>query len=88
MGFGRPVPGASWGYGYQWWALPHGPTCIHAGAFLASSAFSQCIYVHPAARVVAVIQSAWRQPDDSDAAIETFALLRAALLALRPDPAS
>ncbi len=86
-GFGRLMPGHPFGYGYQWWALPHGPTGIHIGAFLAIGAFGQYIYVHPAAQVVAVIQSAWRQHDDSDAAIETFALLRATLLALRPGAA-
>ena len=65
--FGRLMPGSPCGYGYQWWALPHVPTGIHAGAFLAIGAFGQYIYVHPAAQVVAVIQSAWRQHDDSDA---------------------
>jgi CubicO group peptidase (beta-lactamase class C family) len=87
-GFGRLMPGSPMGYGYQWWALPHGPTGVHAGAFLAIGAFGQYIYIHPTAQVVAVIQSAWRQYDDDAAAIETFALLRAALLALRPDPVS
>ena len=87
-GFGRLMPGSSFGYGYQWWALPHGPTGIHIGAFLAIGSFGQYIYVHPTAQVVAVIQSAWRQHDDNDAAVETFALLRATLLALRPDPTS
>ena len=87
-GFGRLMPGIPVGYGYQWWALPHGPTGIHAGAFLAIGAFGQYIYVHPAAQVVAAIQSAWRQHEDNDADVETFALLRAAVLALRPDPAS
>ena len=82
-GFGRFTPGAPLGYGYQWWALPHGPTGIHAGAFLAIGAFGQYIYIHPTARVVAVIRSAWRQPEDSQAAVATYALLRAALLALR-----
>jgi CubicO group peptidase (beta-lactamase class C family) len=81
-GFGRLMPGSPFGYGYQWWALPHLPSGIHAGAFLAIGAFGQYIYVHPTAQVVAVIQSAWRQHDDSDAAIETFALLRATVLAL------
>jgi CubicO group peptidase (beta-lactamase class C family) len=87
-GFGRLMPGFPFGYGYQWWALPHGPTGIHAGAFTAIGSFGQYIYVHPTARVVAVIQSAWRQHEDIDAAIETFALLRAALLALRPESTS
>ena len=82
------MPGSRAGYGYQWWALPHLPTGVHAGAFLAIGAFGQYIYVHPTAQVVAVIQSAWRQHDDSDAEAETFALLRAAVLTLRPDPTS
>jgi CubicO group peptidase (beta-lactamase class C family) len=82
-GFGRLMPGSPMGYGYQWWVLPHGPTGIHAGAFLASGSFGQYIYIHPTAQVVAVIQSAWRQHDDNDAAVETFALLRGVLLALR-----
>jgi CubicO group peptidase (beta-lactamase class C family) len=82
-GFGELMPRTLLGYGYQWWALPHGPTGIHAGAFLAIGAFGQFIYVHPSAQVVAVIQSAWLQHDDNDAALETFALLRAAVLALR-----
>jgi CubicO group peptidase (beta-lactamase class C family) len=86
--FGRLMPRTPLGYGYQWWALPHGPTGVHAGAFLAIGAFGQYIYVHPSAQVVAVIQSAWRQYDDSAAAAETFALLRATVLALRPDPTS
>jgi CubicO group peptidase (beta-lactamase class C family) len=87
-GFGRLMAGSPFGYGYQWWALPHVPTGIHAGAFSAMGSFGQYIYVHPTAQVVAVIQSAWRQHDDNDAAVETFALLRATLLALRPDPTS
>lgn len=86
-GFGRLVPRTSFGYGYQWWALPHGPTGVHAGAFVAIGSFGQFIYVHPAEQVVAVIQSAWRHHDDNDAALETYALLRAAVLALRVGPA-
>lgn len=87
-GFGRLMPGNTLGYGYQWWVLPHRPTGIHAGAFAAIGSFGQYIDVHPAARVVAAIRSAWRDHDDNDAAMETFALLRAALLALRPDRVS
>jgi CubicO group peptidase (beta-lactamase class C family) len=34
-------PGSPMGYGYHWWALPHLPTGIHAGAFLAIGAFGQ-----------------------------------------------
>lgn len=85
-GFGRLMPRTPFGYGYQWWALPHGPTGVHIGAFAAIGSFGQFIYVHPTEQVVAVIQSAWRQHEDNDAAIETYALLRAAVLALRAEP--
>jgi CubicO group peptidase (beta-lactamase class C family) len=87
-GFGRLQPGSPGGYGYQWWALPHGPTGVHAGAFFALGAFGQYLYVHPAEQVVIAIQSAWPQHRDSDAEAETFALLGAAVRALRSDPAS
>lgn len=87
-GFGRLMPGSPAGYGYQWWALPHLPTGIHAGAFSAIGAFGQYVYVHPAEQVVVAIQSAWRQHQDSDAEVETFTLLGAAVRALRPGPAS
>ena len=86
-GFGRLVPGSPFGYGYQWWALPHGPTGIHAGAFFAGGSFGQYIYIHPAARIVAVIQSAWRQHPDVDARAETWMLLAAAVRALQTEPA-
>src|SRR5262245_2385524 len=86
--FGRLMPGSLAGYGYQWWALPHRPTGIHRGAFLAVGAFGQYIYVNPTEQVAAAIQSAWRQHQDTDAEAETFALLGAAVRALRPVPAS
>lgn len=82
-GFGRLTPGSPMGYGYHWWAMPHGPTGIHAGAFLAAGSFGQYVYVHPTERVVASIQSAWRQHEDPDANAGTWALLGAALRALR-----
>jgi CubicO group peptidase (beta-lactamase class C family) len=85
---GRLMPKNSLGYGYQWWVLPRGPTGIHRGAFVAIGVFGQYIYVHPAEHVVVVIQSAWHQHHDTDAVFETFALFRAAVLALRPDPAA
>jgi CubicO group peptidase (beta-lactamase class C family) len=84
-GFGRLMPGSPFGYGYHWWVLPHGPTGIHIGAFVAIGAYGQYIYVHPAARVVVVLQSAWRSHDDNAAGIETFALLRAVLLAFQTE---
>jgi CubicO group peptidase (beta-lactamase class C family) len=43
---------------------------------------------HPTEQVVVAIQSAWRQPQDSDAEVEIVAMIRAALRALRTDPAS
>jgi CubicO group peptidase (beta-lactamase class C family) len=82
-GFGRLTPGSPMGYGYHWWAMPHGPTGIHAGAFLAAGSFGQYVYVHPTERVVAAVQSAWRQHEDPDANAGTWALLGAALRALR-----
>ncbi|MBD0271645.1 MAG: serine hydrolase [Acetobacteraceae bacterium] len=85
--FGRLTPGSPAGYGYQWWALPHGPTGIHAGAFFSGGAFGQYVYVNPAEQVVIAIQSAWPRHQDGDAEAETFALLGAAVRALRPDPA-
>jgi CubicO group peptidase (beta-lactamase class C family) len=88
--FGQLTPGSPAGYGYQWWALPGAPFAdgLHAGAFSAFGGYGQRIYINPAERVVAAIQSAWREPSDSDAEVETNALLRAAVRALRPDPAS
>jgi CubicO group peptidase (beta-lactamase class C family) len=88
--FGRLVPGSPAGYGYQWWALPGAPFAdgLHAGAFSTFGGYGQRIYINPAERVVAAIHSAWRQPQDSDAEVETNALLRAAVRALQPDPAS
>jgi CubicO group peptidase (beta-lactamase class C family) len=84
--FGRLMPGSPAGYGYQWWALPHGPTGIHRGAFSAIGAFGQYIYVNPTERVVVAIQSDWLQDHDAEAAAETFYLFGAAVRALRPAP--
>jgi CubicO group peptidase (beta-lactamase class C family) len=88
--FGRVIAGAPTGYGYHWWALPGAPFAdgLHAGAFVALGAFGQRLYINPTEQVVAVIQSAWRQPSDSDAEAETVALLRTLVRALRPAPAS
>lgn len=85
--FGRLKVGSPAGYGYHWWALPGAPFAggLHAGAFLALGAFGQRIYINPTEQVVAVIQSAWRQPSDSDAEAETVALLRTLIRALRPN---
>ena len=88
--FGQIMPGSPAGYGYQWWALPGAPYAdsLHAGAFSAFGGYGQRIYVNPAEQVVVVIQSAWRQPQDSDAELETVMLLRAVVRALQADPAS
>jgi CubicO group peptidase (beta-lactamase class C family) len=86
--FGRLMPSSPAGYGYQWWAPPRGPSGINAGAFAAIGACGQYIYVNPAEQVVIAVQSAWRQYRDNDAELETFALFRAAVRALRADPAS
>lgn len=85
-GFGRLMAGSPAGYGYHWWALPGAPFAdgLHAGAFLSLGAFGQRIYINPAEQLVAVIQSAWRQPVDGDAEAETVALLRTLVRALRP----
>jgi len=86
--FGRLMPGSPAGYGYQWWAVPPLPGGVNNGAFSARGAFGQFIFVNPTEQVVIAIQSAWRQPDDSDAEVEIVAMIRAAVRALRPDPAS
>ena len=88
--FGRLEPGSPAGYGYHWWGLPGAPFAdgLHAGTCVALGAFGQRIYVNPTEQVVVVIQSAWRQPSDSEAEAETVALLRPMLRALRSDPAS
>ena len=85
--FGRLLAGSPAGYGYQWWALPGAPYAdgLHAGAFLALGAYGQRLYINPPEGLVVVIQSAWSQPQDSDAELESVMLLRAVVRALRPD---
>jgi CubicO group peptidase (beta-lactamase class C family) len=85
--FGRPMPGSPGGFGYHWWAAPHLPGGVSNGAFSARGGYGQFIHINPAEQVVIVIQSAWRQSHDGDADGETVALIRAAVRALRPDPA-
>jgi CubicO group peptidase (beta-lactamase class C family) len=86
--FGALTPGSPAGYGYQWWALPGAPFAdgLHAGAFSTFGGYGQRIYINPAERLVAAVQSAWRLPHDVEAEVETNALIRAALRALRSDP--
>jgi CubicO group peptidase (beta-lactamase class C family) len=84
--FGRLTPGDPGGYGYHWWATPPVPG-VHAGVFAALGAYGQFIYINPGEQVVVAIQSAWREPKDSVASVETVALLRAAVRTLRPGTA-
>jgi CubicO group peptidase (beta-lactamase class C family) len=86
--FGRLAPGDPGGYGYHWWAVAPLPGGANNGAFTALGGYGQFIFVNPTEQVVVAIQSAWRQLLDSDAVVETVALLRAAVRALRPDPSS
>ena len=64
--------------------MPPLPGGINNGAFSANGIFGQIIFVNPTEQVVVAIQSAWRQPRDSDAGVEIVALIRAAVRALRP----
>jgi CubicO group peptidase (beta-lactamase class C family) len=86
--FGRLVPGSPAGYGYHWWPVPPLPGGVNNGGFSARGAYGQFIFVNPAEQVVIAIQSAWRQPEDNDAALENVAMIRAAVRALRTEPAS
>jgi CubicO group peptidase (beta-lactamase class C family) len=87
-GFGRLMPGLPVGYGYHWWAMPPLPGGVHNGTFSANGAFGQFIVINPTEQVVIAIQSAWGQHHDSDASGETVAMIRAAVRALRTEPAS
>jgi CubicO group peptidase (beta-lactamase class C family) len=86
--FGRLMPGSPAGYGYHWWVVPPLPGGVNNGAFSANGVFGQFIFVNPTEHVVIAIQSAWRQPHDSDAELEVVAMIRAAVSALRTEPAS
>lgn len=86
--FGRLMPGSPAGYGYHWWVVPPLPGGVNNGAFSANGAYGQIIFVNPTEQVVVAIQSAWRQPHDNDAEVEIVAMIRAAVRALRTDPAS
>jgi CubicO group peptidase (beta-lactamase class C family) len=86
--FGRLKPGSPGGYGYQWWSAPPLYSGVNNSTFSARGAYGQFIAVIPAEQVVIAIQSAWRLPNDSDAELETVAMIRAAVRALRTEPAS
>ena len=85
--FGRLRPGDPSGYGYHWWVTPPAPG-VHDGLFSANGAYGQVIYINAREQIVIAIQSAWRQSNDSEASLETVALIRAAVRALRPEAAS
>ena len=72
--FGRLMPGSPAGYGYHWWVVPPLPGGVNNGAFSANGVYGQIIFVNPTEQVVVAIQSAWRQPHDSDAAVENIAM--------------
>lgn len=79
--FGKLEKDYPLGYGYQWWVLPQqGP---HDSAFTAQGIFGQFIYVNPRERVVAIVWSAWREAWQTDSEFETYAMLGAAVEALR-----
>jgi CubicO group peptidase (beta-lactamase class C family) len=86
--FGRLKPGSPGGYGYQWWSAPPLSGGVNNSTFSARGAYGQFIAVIPAEQVVIAIQSAWRLPNDSDAELETVAMIRAAVRALRTERAS
>ncbi len=82
-GFGKLEKDYPLGYGYQWWVLPRKAGTAHDGAFTAQGIFGQFVYVNPREQVVAVVWSAWRQAWQTDSEFETYALLGAAVDALR-----
>jgi CubicO group peptidase (beta-lactamase class C family) len=82
-GFGKLQPDYPLGYGYQWWVLPRQAGSAHDGAFTAQGIFGQFVYVNPREQVVGVVWSAWRNAWEEDAEFETYALLGAAVEALR-----
>jgi len=73
------------GFGYQWWSFPVGDRALpfHDGAFTAHGIFGQFLYVNPNENVVAVVWSAWRDPWDDHAEMETYALLGGAVKQLQ-----
>ncbi len=82
---GSLYPGYPLGYGYQWWSFPGGAAALpgHDGAFAAMGIFGQFIYLNPRENLVAVLCSAWPLPWVDAAELETYALLGAAVAALR-----
>lgn len=74
------------GYGYQWWLFPTGTAALpehDGGAFEAQGIFGQFLYVNPREKLVAVVWSAWPEPEMDAREQETYSFIGAAIRALR-----
>ena len=83
---GKLYEGYALGYGYQWWTFPTGPSALRGhdgGAFEAQGIFGQFLYINRKENLVAVVWSAWPEPEMDDAESDTYAFLGAAVEALR-----
>ena len=74
---GRLYDGYPLGYGYHWWSLPG------TSAFTGQGIYGQFLFIDTDEQVVAVVWGAWNEPNDGEAEMETYALLDAAVRALR-----
>ena len=74
------------GYGYQWWLFPTGTAALpdhDGGAFEAQGIFGQFLYINPREKLVAVVWSAWPEPEMDAREQETYSFIGAAIRALR-----
>lgn len=73
------------GYGYQWWLFPTGKAARpqHDGAFEAQGIFGQFVYVNRKENLVAVVWSAWPEPEMDKQEMETYDFIAAAIKALK-----
>ena len=55
------IGGVEVGYGYMWWIRSESDAALR-GSFQAEGIYGQCVYVHPAERVVIVVLSARSKP--------------------------
>jgi len=60
-GSAQRIGGVEVGYGYMWWIRPESDPILR-GSFQAEGIYGQCVYVHPAERVVIVVLSARSKP--------------------------